>query len=169
MWRDKLNSLGTVGELKGEASRLFEQLLNSVAGEAVCRRLAFPVVSIWDAPDRVHVEAEVPGVRMEDMEVFVTERELTIKGQRPLVPQDRQYHKQERAGGTFQRTIELPVSVDPEQVNAILKLGVLHINMSKSTQEQPRRITPVDEGLAEHTIKPTTGPAGEELHGPNEG
>lgn len=102
---------------------------------------AYPAVNLWDAGEALQLEAEIPGVRMEDLEVLAVGNELTLKGRRQAPADERvAYHRRERGTGEFSRVIMLPVDVDPDRVEASLKDGVLSIRLPKAEAAKPRRI-----------------------------
>ena len=106
------------------------------------RAAAQPALNIWDAGDALCVEAEVPGVKEEDLEILVMGNELTIKGRRsPLEGADNKYHRQERATGEFVRALTLPARIDSERIEAALKHGVLTLRLPKAESDKPRKIT----------------------------
>src|SRR5258708_40125870 len=88
---------------------------------------AFPAVNVWEEAERVFVEAELPGLDLKDLEIFVTGgRQLTIKGERKqFTPEKGVWHRQERSYGSFIRSLALPFAVDAEKVEAHLEYGVL--------------------------------------------
>ncbi len=101
----------------------------------------FPAANVWDAGDALCVEAELPGVKMEELEVYAVGNELTLKGRRPAPTDERiAYHRRERGTGDFSRVLLLPVEVDADRVEATLKDGVLTIKLPKAEAAKPRRI-----------------------------
>lgn len=101
----------------------------------------FPALNLWEDEHNVFVEAELPGLKMEDLEVSVLGDELTIHGQRKSdKSEDAVYHRRERGTGDFTRLIRLPVSINPDQVDASLCCGVLTVKLGKAEQAKPRRI-----------------------------
>jgi HSP20 family protein len=105
--------------------------------------VSYPAVNLWEDDDFVYAEAELPGIKMEDLEITVAgANQLTIKGERKQpAPEKAEWHRQERGFGSFERTIDLPVSVDASKVEARLENGVLTVKMAKSPEAKPRRIT----------------------------
>jgi HSP20 family protein len=102
----------------------------------------FPLVDLWEDDLNLYLEAELPGVKREQLEIFVRDRELTVSGERPdLVPENGARHKQERALGKFRRTLALPVEVDPSRVEARCDDGVLFLTLPKAERARSRRIT----------------------------
>jgi len=103
---------------------------------------AFPPVNAWSDEGSFYVEAELPGLTLDNLELYVTDgRMLTIKGQRAECNADHgKWHRRERGCGTFQRQIELPGPVQEDAVEAALKHGVLTITLPKAEEIRPRRI-----------------------------
>ncbi|MCI0639143.1 MAG: Hsp20/alpha crystallin family protein [Gemmataceae bacterium] len=121
-------------QLQGEMFRWFDRPHWGVA--------AFPAVNVWEDGDSLHVEAELPGLQLEDLEIFVTgNNQLTIKGERKQqTPEKASEHRLEWHYGSFVRTLTLPFPVDDRKVNARLENGVLRIELPKHEAARPRRI-----------------------------
>jgi HSP20 family protein len=104
--------------------------------------VAYPAVNMWEDEDFVHVEAELPGLKLSDLEITVTgDNRLTVKGKRPPVAMDKvECHRVERISGDFERVLLLPIKVDAGKVEARLENGVLTIKMAKSPAAKPRKI-----------------------------
>jgi HSP20 family protein len=100
-----------------------------------------------DATD-VCITAELPGVEQKDIEVLLTGRQLTLKGEKKSQLEEakeekgRTIHRSERYYGAFQRMIELPYEADPRAVSATFKDGVLTITIPKPAEikAQTRKI-----------------------------
>jgi HSP20 family protein len=79
---------------------------------------------------------------VEDIDISVERDRLTLRGERRVEhPQDASLHRVERRAGAFRRTIQLPVEVDGEKVEAVYRNGVLTLRIPKAPEYQPRRIT----------------------------
>ncbi|MFO0837021.1 MAG: Hsp20/alpha crystallin family protein [Phycisphaerae bacterium] len=102
---------------------------------------AFPPVNVFEDGERLAVEAELPGMKMDDLEILVTGNELTIKGKREQPAGDATYHRRERVTGEFIRVLTLPSDVDAERVEATLRDGVLSITLPKAAASRARKIT----------------------------
>src|SRR3954469_18664813 len=77
----------------------------------------FPAVNVYAGRDGVAVIAELPGVEPGDLEVHARQDTLTLAGtRRPAAEEPEAYHRRERRGGAFSRTIQLPFRVDPDRV-----------------------------------------------------
>ena len=100
---------------------------------------SFPPLNLWEENDFLYVEAEVPGLKMDQLEIFVKDGELTLHGKRGDA-QQREYHRRERGQGAFQRVVKLPFEIDPEKVEATLVDGVLNIKLPKAEAAKPRKI-----------------------------
>jgi HSP20 family protein len=128
-------------QLQSEMNHLFRRW-----GEDGMRTLSgasYPPVNVWEEADTLFVNAELPGMRLEDLEIFVTgNNQLTVKGERkPSVPSKTAVeHRHERGFGAFVRVLPLPFAVDPAQVEARLENGVLRVKLPKHESAKPRKI-----------------------------
>lgn len=103
---------------------------------------AFPPINLWSGSDKVVLSAEVPGVEKEDMDISVENDVLTLKGQREpeKLEEGEAFRRSERGYGAFRRVIGLPFAVDPEQVSAQYKDGILRIELKRHEASKPKRI-----------------------------
>lgn len=101
----------------------------------------FPPLNIWEDDTSLYVEAELPGISQEDLEILVVGNQLTVNGERrePVAEQGTWYRR-ERGYGRFTRTVELPGEIDVDQVSAAFNQGILLITLPKRPELQPRRI-----------------------------
>ncbi|CCH49715.1 Hsp20/alpha crystallin family protein [Pseudodesulfovibrio piezophilus] len=117
--------------------RVFEDVFKSSMAEE--RRLAYPPLNLSNDEEAVYVRAEVPGVRLEDMELTLTDKTLVLKGERHA-PQGR-YYRQERPVGVFNRVINIGVPVERDKVTATMTDGVLTVTLPKADEVKPRNIS----------------------------
>ena len=104
-------------------------------------RTAVPALNLWDDGEAFHAEAELPGFKMEDIELAVAGSELQIRGQREVPARnDWTVHRQERPSGKFARTITFPAEIDADRAQAALKDGLLSITLPKAPRAKPRKI-----------------------------
>ncbi|MCA9873468.1 MAG: Hsp20/alpha crystallin family protein [Anaerolineales bacterium] len=103
---------------------------------------SFPALNVWSNADGLLVTAEVPGVELEDLDIAIVDKTLTLSGKRELVdlPEDARYHRRERGSGQFSRSIELPYRIEADHVQATFDRGVLTIRLPRAEDEKPRRI-----------------------------
>ena len=101
-----------------------------------------PALNVWEDADAFHVEAEVPGLTQDKVQVAVTHKtQLLIQGERQAEePSEGRWHRRERGFGRFQRVLELPTPVDADRVEAKLDNGLLQLTLPKSEEARPRRI-----------------------------
>jgi HSP20 family protein len=99
-------------------------------------------VDVYETDEKLVVKARTAGVNKEELDVSISDGILTISG--TLSSGDEtdatNWHIQECYWGEFSRTLALPVSVKEDEVEAILKDGVLSIIFSKVKQEQAKKI-----------------------------
>ncbi len=107
----------------------------------------FPAINLQEGKEAVTVQAYVPGVAPEDVEVVFQDNTLTIKGQRDTSKlggqeiQPDNCHRKERFSGTFSRIVSLPDGLDSEKTEAHYKDGVLNITISKMEEKKPKQIS----------------------------
>ena len=101
-----------------------------------------PVVDISEDDTEYLIQAELPEVPREQVNITVENGQLTFTGSRSFEEEtkNRKYHRVERAYGSFTRTFALPDDADAERIHAEYKDGVLKIHMPKSEAARPRRI-----------------------------
>jgi HSP20 family protein len=92
-----------------------------------------PPVDIYETDDSYYLTAELPGVEQADIRIEVTGSELTIRGERRILPPcaEENYHRLETVRGRFLRTFTLPDKLDSEAITANLKDGVLEVRLPK--------------------------------------
>ena len=130
-----------VVRLRNEMDRLFEDFFEGAPAVPSFGRRPFPTLNIWEEDTKLYVEAELPGLKLDDLELYVDGTELTIKGQRQNGREEgATFHRRERGIGPFSRVIQLPVEVDREKVEATLRDGVLTMILPKAQTVRPRRI-----------------------------
>lgn len=123
-------------DMPKEMDRIFDMFRNS---NMLQRRYVYPLVNVSESDDSYIVDACMPGVAVEDVDLTLTARSLVIKGERKS-PEGR-YFRQERMAGSFQRIINLNVPVARDQVTAKSINGVLRVTLPKAEEIKPRRIS----------------------------
>lgn len=120
----------------------FSQLLESAVGETPAGAVGawLPAVDIEETDDAFVVEAELPGVRSDDVTVELHDNQLSIHGELKQRERTGILRRQTRRTGQFDYRVTLPGQVDADKVDAALKDGVLRLKLHKSEQERPRRI-----------------------------
>lgn len=131
MWPRELN------RLQNELEQVFGRTDGLLA-----RPGTYPAVNLFEDDDNLVVESEIPGMELEQFELFVNaDNQLTIQGHREQPNgQTATRHREERVFGHFSRMITLPVLVDGNASQATYTNGVLRITLPKKTEAKPRRI-----------------------------
>lgn len=98
----------------------------------------FPAVDVADSGAGYQITAELPGIDEKDVEVTVAEGVLTIKGEKKAEKEEKKkdYYRAERSFGAFQRSFELPDSVDQAKIDANFQKGVLTVTLPKTIAAQ---------------------------------
>ncbi len=137
------NGLFTLGRLRGEMDRVFSDLFQPAraGSNGGTWEQESPPLNVWEDESSFHVEAELPGYKLEDLEILVVKNELSLKGERKdSVEDEKTYHRRERSTDRFARLIRLPAEVEAEKVEATLRNGVLLIQLPKAAVAKPRKI-----------------------------
>jgi HSP20 family protein len=129
---------------------LLNERLNRVFGDVerrtddvMSRGAWLPPVDIFaDGRQALVINAELPGLDRGDIELTIENNTLTLKGEKKHAAdvQDEQYHRVERAYGTFSRTFALPPTVDSAKVAAEFKNGVLTVRLPLREEAKPKQI-----------------------------
>jgi HSP20 family protein len=105
-----------------------------------------PTINLFQKGDDYIVTAEVPGVRKEDLSIEVKGDLVRIAGERKpdFTPQEVSVHRMEREYVKFDRTIKVPVAIDPEKVTASCEDGILTLTLGQREESRARRISITD-------------------------
>lgn len=126
--------------LQNEVNRMFEGFGAPFAwGEA---NAYAPAMDVRESDDAFVVEADVPGMKKEDVQIEVADNVLTIKGERKDEQEEsrRNFHRVERQFGSFLRSVSVPGGFDASRVSAKFENGVLTVTLPKPEERKPRRI-----------------------------
>ena len=99
-------------------------------------------LDVAETEDEFVVEASLPGINPDDLEITYTDKLLTIKGEvtDEKDVEDRRYYLRERRYGSFCRSLSLPASVNVDNIEANYENGVLSLHLPKAEEAKPRRI-----------------------------
>src|SRR5918993_545209 len=100
-----------------------------------------PQVNIVESRDGYGLEAEMPGVSKEGLEVLLEGNELTIIGRRSTELPNAQLLYRESADRDYRRTFELDPAIDTGRITARMDSGILYLELPKSEKVKPRKIT----------------------------
>jgi HSP20 family protein len=101
-----------------------------------------PTLNVYEEDDQLTVEAQLPGLKPEDLDINVEQGVLTISGQTTTDEErkERNYLVREHRTGRFSRSLRLPATYDSEGCTANFEHGVLKLAFPKSEAAKPRRI-----------------------------
>lgn len=138
---EKPDPLDNLTHIQREMSDLFDFLSSTPQTEGYVD-VEYPPIIVSMNEESVFVRAELPGIKVSDLDIQVVNDILTIKGERKLTldPAKISYLRRERDYGTFARSIVLPEKVDAEKVTASYKNGVLTVNLPTAPESKPRQV-----------------------------
>jgi HSP20 family protein len=126
-----------------DLERQFDDLLRGMdLTLSAPRYRGFPQLRVLDCPEAIVVEAQVPGVDAEQIEVTTSAGTLTLRGERCPPPEatEQSFRRQERFHGVWQRSVQIPDRVREDEVTAAYVDGVLTINLPKAASSAARQI-----------------------------
>ncbi len=107
------------------------------------QEISFPRVDILDHDNDIEVQAALPGVKKEDLEVSVTNQTITIRSctkEEKKTEEKGKYFRREISRGEFQRTLSLPDNVDGDKAKASFKDGILKVTVPKTEKSKRKSI-----------------------------
>ena len=120
-----------------EVERLFDEMIHKPWG--FCREIRgwSPSVDLCETPDAFILEADLPGVKEENVTVNVENGDLVLQGWRSLEKNhsNGRFHTMERSSGQFTRQMKLPESVEVKAIQAEFRDGVLRVILPKTKQK----------------------------------
>lgn len=130
----------TPGVYGRSVDELVESVFHDFPAFGVSTR-RFPSINAWEDANNLFIEAELPGFRIEDLDITLTGNELTISGTRAETkPEGATFYRRERPSGAFSRTARVGFEVDGSKVTASLVNGVLKVTLPKAEAVKPRKI-----------------------------
>jgi HSP20 family protein len=125
--------------MKREFDRLFRDWDEETPTSASHWR---PAVDIYEDENEIVLDVEVPGLKKEDIKINIENDVLTITGERKFERENKEdnFHRIERAYGSFYRSFTLPNKVDSGRIEAKYNDGVLKVSLPKREEAKPRQI-----------------------------
>ena len=131
--------------LSGEVDRLFEELIHRPWGVGRSTKVDAwsPQLDLYETDTAFILEADLPGVKQEDVSIEVENHELVLHGKRACehVTTEGNFHCRERQEGEFTRRLRLPASVDQDHIRAEFGNGVIRVTLPKiahpTTEDTP--------------------------------
>ena len=138
MLRNRTNglSIAPFATLSRELDRMFEGLVDPRTPSA-----STPALRIWEDENGFELEAEVPGLQAEHLDISVHGNRVTLKGERTETKREKAtLHREEWGALRFERTLELPVDLDQDKVTAELRDGILRLTLPKAAGHKPQKV-----------------------------
>jgi len=147
----RTSPLGELVSLRQAMDRLFEDSFVRPRGWALTGEMGASLpLDVTNTPDALVVEAALPGIRPEDVEITVEDGALTIRAESKDERQETQGETiiSEIRRGSMSRTITLPSGLEPDKANATFEHGVLRLTFPRAEEVKPRqiRISPTIDG-----------------------
>lgn len=145
--------------LQDEMTRLFSGTQGATGSrEEMMSGTWAPHVDIFENKDNFVLEAELPGMNRDDFELSFENNVLTLKGERKFEKKTDKdnYHRIERAYGTFARSFTLPQTVTAEGATAEFNNGMLHVSLPKREETKARKIEITGANAGSRTIEAET-------------
>ncbi len=140
------NSLQDLFGIQEKMNRLFEETIHRTEfpDEGLSTALWSPAADVYETSDEIILHIELPGVRLEDVRLESVEGKLRVTGHRRpengAEPKD--FVRMERIYGNFSREFAVPATLDPSQIKATLRAGVLKITAAKANRGQAVPVEP---------------------------
>ena len=137
-WRER----SEIDRFRTEIDRLFDDFfIRRSFGRDFEEGDWMPAVDISESEKEIIIHAEIPGVDAKDLDITLSGRNFTIKGERKQEQEEKResYHRIERRYGSFHRSFELPADVEGDKVEAAYEDGVLTVNLPKSKEQSVKK------------------------------
>ena len=134
---------GSLRELDN-ARREFERMFHGLGATTGPRTAGvFPAINVSEDADAIYVRAELPGIKVDDLNLAIEKDTLTISGERQLSSGEESvsYHRRELEWGAFRRSMTLPTRVEADAIKARYVDGILTVTLPKAAEVRPRQIT----------------------------
>jgi HSP20 family protein len=100
----------------------------------------FPPINVFQQGDDLLAIIELPGVEKRELQIQAKENTIRISGKKAANYPEGSVHRRERVFGEFDRTLSLPIQLDPERIKAEYRDGVLALLLTRAESEKPRTI-----------------------------
>lgn len=133
-------------QLQDRMNQLFEDATQrrtrarAEAGDEIERADWIPVADVYERPNEYVVALDLPGIDRAALEINLENERLSIRGKRSFENDDQSQHRTERPQGKFNRTFGVPAAVDPEQIEAEYKDGVLYVRLPKRKEQKSQPV-----------------------------
>jgi HSP20 family protein len=121
--------------------RVFSDTVSRLLSDSQIRPWT-PAVDIWETENELVLKADLPDMKMEDIDIRLENGTLALKGERKFENEEKKkgFHRVERSYGTFARYFTLPDTVEADKVRAEYRNGVLTVTLPKTEMAKPRQV-----------------------------
>lgn len=120
---------------------LENRLSSDWLGDTTAGLGSYPPINVFQQGDDLVAIVELPGLNKEDLNIQAQENTIRIAGRKAInYPDDVSLHRRERVSGMFDRTLVIPVQLDPEGIKAEYNDGLLALFIPRAEQDKPRTI-----------------------------
>lgn len=130
-----------VATLQNRLNSLFQDY-NRGEGELVSTANFAPPVDVYEDEHQIVLKLEIPGMKLEDLDIQLENNNLTVRGERKFEKEEKEenFHRIERRYGSFYRAFTIPNTVNQDSVKADYDAGVLRIQLEKRAEAKPKQI-----------------------------
>ena len=128
--------------LLGRSLRWFDWPLYTLTRPLTMYRAYLPPLEIFERDGYTVIRLEVPGMRMEDIDISVSDGLLTIKGEKKMEEEikEENYVCSERVYGSFHREVSIPEGIDTSKVSATYESGILEVSLPEIEEKEQHKI-----------------------------
>jgi HSP20 family protein len=120
---------------------LENRLSSGWLGETTAGMGGYPPINVFQKGDDLVAVIELPGVKRDDLDIEAKGNTIRIAGRKAVVyPEQVSVHRRERLSGRFDRTLAMPMQIDPEGIRAEYSDGVLALFLPRAQRDKPRSI-----------------------------
>jgi len=140
--KDVFDPVSEFDRLQEEINRLFD-FDRYAPMHGIFDRVSSPSIDVIESENDFTVACDLPGVDIKDIELSIADNILTLKGEKKeeKSAKETKVYRKEAWSGAFQRTLNLPNTVDPNKIEAVMRNGVLVITLPKKEEVKPKQIT----------------------------
>ncbi len=110
-------------------------------GRGTAARGSFPPINIFQKDDDFVAVIELPGIDKNDLEIEAKENTIRIRGKKTIAyGEQASVHRRERISGVFDRTLSVPIRIEPDRIKAEYRDGILALFIPRAEADRPRAI-----------------------------
>lgn len=140
----KIRFGGDLDQMDSEFQRNIESMFRTMGPRFTCTECTWnPPMDMLETVDEIHVQAEVAGIKKEDLDIEINSKAIKISGKRLDTPREEKgtYRLAEIQRGKFERVLFLPAPINTEKVSASYHEGMLQIRLVKLPKDKTHKIS----------------------------